>query len=356
MNVNFDLLVSGCNTRCAHCYVNGGPGRNMPTELALNCIEKLDEIAALLPEGASFTLDNEPFNHPDIVRIIRAAASAGSVSHYHHGMTTGVALMGRKDREAIVGEFLSLGYNEFGITLHGAPKHHDEIVGREGAFDTALRAARFLKACGAEVSVSLLLNRFFGEDAEELERNVAALAPEFVYFGVPNYTPHANMPRFDGYRATVSELYAFAPALERLGVNAERAKLRAERSTVGAAIERFENGLGLRELFEKEQDELYLCVRQDGRLYVGNTGAETRCLGELVSIEPEFAAEEIRSLPGNRDYGAFYDIESLPPTAELVTALKRLPADQLYDDISSVVCRGLNELGVRTKILDIAGD
>ena len=354
MNVNFDLLVSGCNTRCAHCYVNGGPGRNMPTELALECIEKLDSIAALLPEGASFTLDNEPFNHPDIASIIRAAASVKSVSHYHHGMTTGVALMGRKDREEAVAEYLSLGFTEFGITLHGAAAHHDEIVGRRGAFGTALCAAEFLKACGAEVGVSLLLNRFFEEDAEELERTVTALSPEYVYFGVPNYTPHANMWRFDGYRASIKELYAFAPVLERLGVNAEKALEKAGRSTVGAAVRMFENGLDVRELFEKEQDELYLSVRQDGRLYIGNTGAETRCMGELVSLEPESAAETIRSLPGNRDYGAFYDMERLPETAELVTALKRLPADSLYDDISSVVCRGLAELGVRTKILAIS--
>ena len=51
MAINFDLLISGCNTRCRHCYVNGGPGPMMPAELALLCIEKLDTLAALLKMG-----------------------------------------------------------------------------------------------------------------------------------------------------------------------------------------------------------------------------------------------------------------------------------------------------------------
>ncbi len=35
MKVNFDILIAGCNTRCRHCYVNGGPGGLMPLETAL---------------------------------------------------------------------------------------------------------------------------------------------------------------------------------------------------------------------------------------------------------------------------------------------------------------------------------
>ena len=102
MDLNFDLLISGCNTHCRHCYVNGGPGRNISLEDALLCIDRLDELGALLPERPGFTLDNEPMNHPDIITIIRAAAAAKHVSHYHHGMTTGIALMRRADREAVM--------------------------------------------------------------------------------------------------------------------------------------------------------------------------------------------------------------------------------------------------------------
>ena len=83
MNINFDILVSGCNTRCKHCYVNGGPGSMMKLEDAFLFIEKLDALAELLPFEASFTLDNEPMNHPDIASIIRKAKTTRYILCYN---------------------------------------------------------------------------------------------------------------------------------------------------------------------------------------------------------------------------------------------------------------------------------
>lgn len=62
--INFDLLVAGCDTRCKHCYVNGGPLPRMKVDDAVLCIERLDAIAANLPDEAYFTLDHEPMGHP----------------------------------------------------------------------------------------------------------------------------------------------------------------------------------------------------------------------------------------------------------------------------------------------------
>ena len=74
----------------------------METGDALLCIKKLDAVAACLPEELSFTLDHEPMNHPEIVQIIRAAAAAKHSRNYHHGMTTGIGLMRRNDRETVL--------------------------------------------------------------------------------------------------------------------------------------------------------------------------------------------------------------------------------------------------------------
>ncbi|MBR6006776.1 MAG: radical SAM protein, partial [Clostridia bacterium] len=205
MEINFDLLVSGCNTRCAHCYVNGGPGKNMPAEDALLCIERLDRLAALLPEhDVCFTLDNEPFNHPEVSAIVRAAAAVRNIKYFHHGMTTGIALIGRRDREEALRAYLDCGYKEFGITLHGGAAHHDALVQRDGAFERTVAAAEFLKEQGAELDASLMFNRFFPEDAAELDAVLGRLAPEFVYFAVPNYTPNDRMPAFERYRGRLS--------------------------------------------------------------------------------------------------------------------------------------------------------
>ncbi len=352
MQVNFDLLIAGCNTRCRHCYVKGGPGKIMDFGLALDCIRQLDALGARLPFPASFTLDNEPINHPDITAIVRAASAARHIEHFHHGMTTGIALMAREDKAEIVRTYLDCGCVDFGVTLHGSEAHHDELVRRNGAFQTTIRAAEFLKAQGAELSVSLMLNRFFPEDAPELDRVLTKLRPKFVYFAVPNYTPHANMAGFEPWRASLSDLRALSPRLAEWGQDVDVLLREAELHTPAAAAELLERELSLRELFSAEQDELYCSVHQDGLLYLGNTGVETACLGDLRVLDSASAAETIARAKGNRDYGAFYDPELLPDQGSLILALKSLPRDLLYADTASVVYRGLEALGTRTILLN----
>ena len=351
MELNVDLLLAGCDTECRHCYVNGGPGRLMPLEDALLCLQRLDEIAALLPFPASFTLDNEPIKHPEIAAILRSATGLKHIEHYHHGMTTGLALLRRPDREAVVKSYLDCGCVSFGVTLHGDAAHHDEIVRRKGAFRASLEAAAFLKSCGAELNVSLLLNRFFREDAAALDRVIRELKPSFIYFAVPNYTPHARMMGFEDYRARLSDLIALSPLLRDWGQDAEALLAQAEQSTPGAAAERLERGLDLQALFRQDQQELYCTVHQDRQLYLGNTGAETALLGDLRTLDPALAAERLSREPGNRDYTAFYDPDTLPEAGTLAGALRRLPADRLYSDEASVLYRGLAALGVPTRIL-----
>ena len=347
MTVNFDLLISGCNTRCRHCYVNGGPGRMMALEDALLCMEKLDALAEILPFAASFTLDNEPMNHPDIEAIIRRAAAAKPIEYYHHGMTSGIALMRREDRGAVMQAYMDCGYREFGITLHGSASHHDQIVRRKGACQAAVEAAEFMKACGAEVGVSLMCNRFFAGDASAIDALLQRLQPSYIYFAIPNYTPHAHMLDFEPCRATSDTLHRLYPWLIRWGQQVEA--LSKEICTPGRLREQLEAGLDLPELFGRPQDELYMTIHQDGDLFVGNTGMETERLGNMRTLDIQQAAKRIRELPGNRDYGAFYEESRLPDRETLMHALEQLPQELLYSDIASVVYRGLTELGIPTK-------
>ena len=351
MEANFDIIISGCNTRCRHCYVNGGPGALMRLEDALLCIEKLDAIAALLPFDSSFTLDNEPINHPDIAGIIRAAASAKHAKHFHHGMTTGLALMRRNDRDEVVRAYLDNGCTEFGITLHGSPEHHDELVRRRGAHKASLEAAKFLKSCGAEISVSLMFNRFFPGDAESIDRDIDSIGPDYIWFAVPNYTPHANMPAFEPYRGTLYDLYAIKGFLARWKQDPDELLRSAGEHTPAAAAALLDKGVSIKELYSQEQNEMYLTVHQDCMLYMGNTGVETRCLGDLRTLDIEWAADEISHSPGNRDWEAFYDEELLPEDADVIRALNSLPRDIAFSDMPSVFYRALEELRVPTRIL-----
>lgn len=106
-------------------------------------------MAAFLPQGTSFTLDNEPINHPQICKIIAAAASTEKIRYDYHGMTTGLALIVRDDRDAVTDAYLAHGYDFFGITFHGIGAHHDEMVCQNGAFACSVQAANYIKARGS---------------------------------------------------------------------------------------------------------------------------------------------------------------------------------------------------------------
>ena len=314
---------------------------------ALICIEKLDALAEALPFEASFTLDNEPMNHPDIEAIIRKAASTKHIGNYHHGMTSGIALMRREDRQAVMQAYLDCGYRDFGITLHGNARHHDEIVRREGAYQTAVEAAEYMKTCGAEVGVSLMCNRYFAEDASEIDALLKQLQPAYIYFAIPNFTPHAHMLDYEPYRASWDTLCKLRPWFAEWAL--DEAKWSNEICTAGMLREQLQKGLELKELFRRLQEELYMTVHQNGDLFAGNTGVETECLGNMRTLVIPETAKRICELPGNRDYGAFFEEKLLPDDETMMHALEQLPQDSLYSDMASVVYRGLTALGIPTR-------
>ena len=348
--INIDFLLSGCSTKCRHCYVAGGPGPIMPAEDALLCIERLDALAAFLPCEVSFTLDHEPMNHPDLKRILFAAAETGHIQNYHHGMTTGIALMRREDRAELLQAYLDCGYRHFGVTIHGSASHHDELVRRRGAYKAAVAAAEFFKRGGAELELSLMLNRYFPEDRDSISELIDHLRPHHVWFALPIFTPHDRMMDYEPYRASLPDILSMGESLSLWRADAAEFLENAGTLTVAAAAARLRKGPALRELFDAPQNELYLSLHADCVLYVGNSGAETRRIGDLRSIDLRETAETILGLPGNRDYGAFYNPNALPETDALIQALEALPQDLVYGDFESALYRGLSSMGVRTRI------
>lgn len=320
----------------------------MTLEDALLFIEKLDTLAELLPFKASFTLDNEPMNHPDVASIIRKAAAVNYIKNYHHGMTSGIALIHRKDRQAVMQAYLDCGYSDFGITIHGNTLHHDEIVRRDGAFQTAIEAAEYMKSCGAEVGMSLMFNRFFAEDASEIDARIQQLHPAYIYFAVPNFTPHIHMADYEPYRGSLDTLHRIRPWIAQW--QQQEDEFAKEICTISMLRKQLERGLDITALFKCSQDDLYMTVHQNGDLFVGNTGVETEHLGNLRTLDIQEIAKRISELPGNRDYSAFYEEDQLPDREALIHALDQLPQDLLYSDRASALYRVLTMLGVPTKI------
>ena len=72
-NVFFHLLTA-CNLRCRHCYIN--PAEHGTATLPLATVQRWLRLFAR-PEGATtlILLGGEPTLHPDLAAIIRAAKS-----------------------------------------------------------------------------------------------------------------------------------------------------------------------------------------------------------------------------------------------------------------------------------------
>ena len=103
--------------------------------------------------------------------------------------------------------------------------------------------------------------------------------------------------------------------------------------------------------WEQKQETLYLSLHQDCTLYVGNSGAETESLGDLRKLEPKAAAEIIQNLPGNVDYGAFYDGENVPDTECVREAMGNIAQNLVYGDFASVLYRAFAEMGIPTRLI-----
>jgi hypothetical protein len=95
-----------------------------------------------------------------------------------------------------------------------------------------------------------------------------------------------------------------------------------------------------------------MTVHQNGELYIGNTGVETECLGNLRTLDIEETAKRISELPGNRDYSAFYEVNQLPDREALIHAFDQQPQDLLYSDKASAIYRMLTSIGIPTILCD----
>ena len=322
----------------------------MPIEDVLLCVERLDEVSEFLSDSPAFTLDHEPMNHPQIEQILHAASRTKYIENYHHGMTTGVALMRRKDKEAVIQSYFDHGYRSFGITIHGGAAHHDEIVRRKGAFDTTVSAAKFLLQMGAQLKISLMMNRYFAEDAEEISRLIDTLGTEAVRLVNPIFTPHSNMMAFEPHRATLRTFEAIRPYLSHWHLKERDVMQTAQQNTVEAAMNRLQT-TDLHQLWNAPQTELYLTLHPDCKFYVGNSGVETMCLGDLRTLDAKKTATIINALPRNREYGAFYAEENLPPIETVYKALNTMPQDLVFGDFESVLYRAFAEAGVPTTFI-----
>lgn len=203
---------------------------------------------------------------------------------------------------------------------------------------------------GCQLKVSFMMNHYFSEDADDLSKLLDDLGTENVRLVSPIFVPHANMMMFEPHRATLGTFDAILHYLPHWHQKEQEVIETAQQNCVEEAMNRLHN-IDLHQLWTGEQTDLYLTLHHDCKLYVGNSGTETRCLGDLRTLAPQEVADIINSLPGNCDYDAYYDEKELPTIENIYKAIKELPHDLVYGDFESILYRAFVDLGVPTKML-----
>jgi MoaA/NifB/PqqE/SkfB family radical SAM enzyme/glycosyltransferase involved in cell wall biosynthesis len=120
------LINRGCNLRCAFCDL-WDRGQNMPLPQVLSL---LDEAVAIGTRTLVIT-GGEPFLHPQLFDVVRAAKARGlSVN-----ITTNGTLVERRWAELV-----QSGPDSLSMSLDGLEATHDHLRGKVGAFQQTVRA------------------------------------------------------------------------------------------------------------------------------------------------------------------------------------------------------------------------
>ena len=143
-----------CNLACAGCGKIQHPTtilrKNLSPEECFNAAEECGAPIVSIAGG-------EPLLHPQIDEI---AAGLIARKKFVYLCTNALRL------EQALPKFTPSPYFTFSVHLDGLRKRHDELVCRDGTFDTAVRAIKAAKAVGFRVTTNTTI--FEGENPEEL--------------------------------------------------------------------------------------------------------------------------------------------------------------------------------------------
>ena len=160
-------LTLRCDLACRHCGSRAGRAR--PGEL--DTAEALDVVSQLAAMGTREVtlIGGEAYLHEGWLEIARAIGAAGM----DFTMVTG----GRGIDDEKARALRDAGAKAVGVSVDGLPETHDRLRGVEGAFASAMRAIRALRAVGLRVSINTQISRPALLDIEPL---MALLADEGI--------------------------------------------------------------------------------------------------------------------------------------------------------------------------------
>ena len=332
MEYNIDILVAGCNTSCQHCYVNGGYEKSMSFENYQKCIQILKPVFEKLNKTCSFTLDNEVYNHPQALEILQLTHQMVHDYYFHHGSTTGIALMNRKDKDDILSLLIKYDTPYAGLTFHGGKKHHNEIVHNEQGFDTLKDTAIYLHEKGIKVFLSFMISQYLINDLAAIDQLLHEIPYDSFYFVIPNFMPTTRMMKYQKIRLTYEDYSILFDFMDQRHIDSVQIKQQAasfnEKNILASLNEDY-----LKKFFANEPKQAFFKVDQQLNFYYGDTGAVSQRIGNLKEMTSEEILDAILQAKPN-----YYDSSLIHLRNYSHDQLFHLPPSDknyVYPDIAS---------------------
>lgn len=148
------------------------------------CIKVLDQLADLKTELGTIVFPmyfDEPTLHPLFKQIMKHQLKKGLIYDDWWFSTNGYGLARMSDRDWT--ELIEAGFDYIRLTFHGTYETHDELVGREGAYEDLIQTIRKSEQHKVNWLAGMMLNSQNQSMYEETKRTISDLGTPCSEFG-----------------------------------------------------------------------------------------------------------------------------------------------------------------------------
>ena len=352
MQVTFDIRVSGCASKCWHCYVDGGPGSFM-------ILDELKEVLVYLKELSKIALDKsvrldpyldlEPLLHPDCLEIFRLAYRLDSEFFGPCIPTSGVPIATRTDWEDVLKVLTDVGIRELQLTLHGPRELHDRATNLQGAFDLHRKTVDRIKEKGFRTRLNLIVSKPLLKCFEETLRFIELHDYYYRRALIPSYAPCPRLREFESQRPELPEVQPMLDELIQLcddkeqdTVHWQQAEQSTERYMFDDLYKRPEKYSSFRSIVDNLPNWRFVTVVPGLEVYYGNGNLYSERIANLREMTPEALFKEIEKRDPNYALGGYFDIDELPSPMEIAKVSADPHSERIYHHTEDVFVKWLD--------------
>lgn len=148
-----------CNLKCVHCYSNSTGDLDTDELTTKEARALIDDVGAMGVSALLFS-GGEPLTRPDFFELASYASSKG--------IRVTISTNGTLINEEMAKKIKSLGVTYVGISFDGIGEINDKFRGVEGAFKSALKGLRNLKAVGQKTGLRFTLTKHNVENLDKI--------------------------------------------------------------------------------------------------------------------------------------------------------------------------------------------